>query len=80
MSDAQWVGVAFVAAGALLWWLAPRVVRDHEPSNPRAQARRPKGAGVWSDTRRTLSLWRGRSMAVLFVGFGVLLVTGLFGG
>ena len=80
MSDVQWVGVAFIAAGVLLWWLAARVVRDHEPANPRAQARRPRSAGVWSDTRRTFSLWRGRSMAVLFVGFGVLLVTGLFGG
>ena len=79
MSDVQWVGVAFVAAGVLVWWLAPRVVRDHEPSNPRAQARRPRAAGVWSDTRRRVSLWQSRSTAVLFVGFGLLLITGLIG-
>ena len=80
MSDEQWIGLAFIAAGVLVWWLAARVVRDHEPSNPRAQARRPEVAGVWSDTRRRFSLWQSRSMAVLFVGFGLLLVIGLIGG
>ena len=84
MTDEQWFGLLLLGGGVLVWFLVPRVVRQHHPDDPEAHTRRgPDVARVWSADERLAHTVRGRVVSGLFVVGGLLgliaIVLGILG-